>query len=380
MTSAVAPKLNADELNFKWGNMPPQDIPGQLTRSMLEMRKPKAYELKELPSLPLHVHAHSRDSNEVRVPACPVLQHSIKLLMYIRQAKSLICDLDNKSYAMYGQANKVADLSTPPPFQPNELPRKGGSKGFETGAGKTSPALFVAPELDNQFRDGMGDFSFPPISQDAATTLLKESVQAIAAHAGYEEMTTSCLNGLTGITRNFLENFSKRMRDALDREAETGCPPFYDVLDEVLNYSGTKSLKDLGLFWNLRVVQRHKSLEKRAMALSKEVRSLSYRVGEVDVDAVQVTQSKFGKWTPVVGMRSGSDIGQRRDPAVTGRFQQSIKSEHRDNNYMDMPDPFTDRKPSQESPFDFDDGMDSTFGLGELDNHHIPKKKSRNAL
>lgn len=71
-------------------------------------------------------------------------------------------------------------------------------------------------------RDGTAISSLPTISQDMARSLLKGSVQSIAAHAGYEEMTTSCLNGLTGITRNFLESFSKCLRGALDCEAETG--------------------------------------------------------------------------------------------------------------------------------------------------------------
>lgn len=76
--------------------------------------------------------------------------------------------------------------------------------------------------------------------------------------------------------------------------------------------------------------------------------------------------------------RSGSDVGRRRDPAVAGS-KQSIKSEHRDFSYKDVSDPFTERKPSQDNPFHFDDCVDSDFGLGKLDNHNLPKRP-RNAL
>lgn len=87
----------------RWGVMPPQDMPGQLTRSMVEMRKPKAYEvwswdkpsvavsewwylfqLKELPSLPTHAMKYE-DVEELCITPCPLVLHSIQLMTYIKQ-------------------------------------------------------------------------------------------------------------------------------------------------------------------------------------------------------------------------------------------------------------------------------------------------------
>lgn len=374
---------------FKWGEMPPQDISGQLTRSMLEMRKPKAYELKEPPALPRHK-TMKQQKVEFNTPDCPIMAHSIELLEYIRQASELVSKLENKPYAIYGYAERISELSQPPPFQSNQrgaIPKDRRSRSSSSGKGdEQGESLFCAPKIDCDFRDGKTITTFPCMSTESVSEVLKSSVIKITGHTGYAEIQSSCLNVLTGVASSFMKNFSDSIRDALDHEAETGHTPFYDVLHTVLNEAGIVNIEEIRQFWNNRILKRHKRLQKQAAELAKEVQSMKYRMQEVKLDSVQVSSlhGSRGKWTPVAGMSSGPFRGERPEIGTSTWTEQTIKQEPYE---MQSAQPLVMQRVEQggvqANPLDFnpvklDDNLESAFEFSEFVDYQPLRKKSRN--
>nr|XP_039259025.1 uncharacterized protein LOC120335561 [Styela clava] len=332
---------NVVDTDFQWGKMPQQDISGQFTRSMMEMRKPKAFEQSEPPPLYNHDRKSVSPPKEIDVPQCPIVAHTIKLMKYMRKVHYLISRLDNRS--IHGFSIQCRELSSPPPFESENSKSVGSitrrSRSSSSGKSDTEENfLFSAPKEQSKFRLGTKTSHFPQMDDATSSRILKRSVATVAVHTGYVESTSSALDVLTGVAEAYLISFSKSLRHSADIEAQTGKTAFYDPLDQALHESGSSSLKDIEKFWQTKIINRHKLLQKQAEKLGRTLTSMKYARPEevkrqVKPENITSFPSTYGKWTPVTGMSSSPfSSGRTTDTSsAIGWEEKSIKNEPRDN-------------------------------------------------
>lgn len=406
---------NVVDVNFEWGKMPQQDISGQFTRSMMEMRKPKAFELPEPPRLLNSVKKEDiSTAREVEIPECPIVAHTIKLIKYMKKVQYLLSKLDSRS--IHGYNIQCRELSTPPPFenaQPAVTRRSRSSSSGESDDVKEK-FLFSAPKTHSDFRLGTKIAQFPPMDPTTTSRILKRSVATVASHTGFVESTSSSLNVLTGLAEAFMISFSRSLRHAADVEAQTGRTAYFDCLDQALHECGYSGLSDVEKFWQNKVVRRHKVMQTQADKLANTLKSRKFQNPEevkkqMKPESLSSFPSSYGKWTPVTGMSSspftsgrttdtssGTGWGEKSDvkretteQSSTYSFvtasQQSASTRNIKNEYsgfefftkspsIDLLN--TDRNVSSQSDEQF--SLEDQQGLYGMDDYRPSRKKTRN--
>ena len=78
--------------------------------------------------------------------------------VFMYRANGLLSKLENKSYAIYGYGNQIAELSQPPPFHSDNqktISKDRRSRSSSSGKGddnELEEPIFSAPELEHDFR------------------------------------------------------------------------------------------------------------------------------------------------------------------------------------------------------------------------------------
>ncbi|XP_064637438.1 STAGA complex 65 subunit gamma-like [Lineus longissimus] len=272
-----------------WGDMPivPDTESGIAALEREHMIKPRPMEV-EGPRLHQPSSRHYPPSVEPLPPerfaVDPLTLHTIQLVQHAKRLRQLIY-MAQQQYECVKNGEGVEMLNFPPvppiPEYNRSLPKHNIAR----------PVPFEARDLESDFSKGKGT---PPPEIDDITNrrLLRRSVSAVCAHAGYDTCPESILETLTDVTQEYFLNLTKALRHAVDREAATGKTGFQDVMDQAFHEMGIGSVRLLHDFYQNRIINYRKHMIQQCNTLMMEydrVKNPEYRNTE-DFKVIKVKE------------------------------------------------------------------------------------------
>ena len=277
--------MESDKKN--WGRFFSTEDAPQITRAMLEMKKPTPYTLEDRHKLEIQ----KVDAKPLISTLCPYTVSNVKLSDYIADAEAYLSELNMpKDVPDTVSENPVLDS------MPENIPGKQSSV--------TKSVSHIPYGLN-----------FEDVDQN-----LKQGVSLIAASKGFSLSYASALQTLTDATHQHLETLCNLLRATLDGEALTGQTGFYDCIDQVLHDMHIGSIHDLDTYYQKNIVQYHKKLKSasenlQAAIQDKNIKSLA--------KAKQEKVSRTG-WMPVTNISAATSESAT---SFNSRWKPFVKTE-----------------------------------------------------
>ncbi|CAK8686262.1 unnamed protein product [Clavelina lepadiformis] len=254
-----------------WGDMPPVEGSSQMTRSMLEMRNPKCFDLSKEKHLE-EISINENDADKVSVPGCPYVEHSLELVHGIKNKEKLLDKyVDMNSATM--TINKVSEFR-------NTMNDPAKKQNFNN----TSSCALVVPMLMND---------------DA----IEWGLSRILLCHGFEDASKSTLSVLRDVIKHYLSNMCTTLRSLIDNESLTGRTGFYDCLDQLLHDMNIGDIHALTDFYEKDVIQHHKQLKNKYDKVQSNMGAgsrLNTTHSNVKVEVISSYKaSGSGRWRPI---------------------------------------------------------------------------------
>lgn len=218
----------------------------------------------------------------------PLTLHTIRLIQHAKKLRSLIYNITQQHQLQQSQDQKLMDYDTSYPDAP-PIPEYTGP-ALRTKA-LQQPIPFMGKDLESDFVRGKGEQA-PEIDNISCRQLLRRSVAANFAHAGYDSCAESLLETLTDITHEYYLQFMKHLRAAADNEARDGPAGFPDRIEQVFHELGIGSVTRLHDFYQKRVLNYHQHMEELCQQLDSEYEKLKEPMVLKQPDTLSVIRIK----------------------------------------------------------------------------------------
>ncbi|CAK8686282.1 unnamed protein product [Clavelina lepadiformis] len=253
---------------MNWGNMLPVEGSSQMTRSMLEMRNPKCFDLSKEKNLE-EISINENEADKVSVPGCPYVEHSLELVHGIKNKEKLLEEwVDMNSATM--TINKVSEFR-------NTMNDPAKKQNFNN----TSSCLSYS-DVDDAIEWGLTRILF--------------------CH-GFEVASKSTLSVLRDVVKHYLSNMCTTLRSLIDNEALTGRTGFYDCLDQLFHDMNIGDVHALTDFYEKDIIQYHKQLKNKYDKVQSNMGAgsrLNSTHSNVKVEVISSYEaSGSGRWRPI---------------------------------------------------------------------------------
>lgn len=211
----------------------------------------------------------SAQSSGLLPPECtaidPLVEHTIKLIKYNNQMKSLITNMKSQLAGI----KKEDDESLKEPLYSTSIPQ------YEGKIPGRSTELFchAKTNIDSAFCQGKG-VAPPELNYEIVKKILTRSVAAIMAHIGFDDTSDVIVRILTDICHQYLSNMCNLLRAAVDREKQTGITGFDDVLEQVFHEIGIGSIVYMHDFYMERIIGHYENVLCTSQQLLAEYEQL----------------------------------------------------------------------------------------------------------
>ena len=259
-----------------WGSLPPVEGSMQITRSMLDLRKPKSFCPEEVVRLEVKESVKSSAQENLAIYS----KNNVKLIDYINRLEYVMSDLNPSSNSSY--PNYPTIDSPIKKIDDNTLKVESNCCNFSNGA----------DILDVQKN-------------------LKHGIGLIAASSGFGMASSIALKTVIDATHHYMETICKSLKSTMDNEALTGKTGFYDSVDQVLHDMGVGSIHDLFNFYEKSVIQFNKIL------ISKSEKLKLQTLQDGTIQTVVKQEKLLNNFIPVVKTSLAFDISKRAKPFVT---------------------------------------------------------------
>lgn len=250
----------------RWGDLPmlPDTESGIAAIEREQITKPRPVEVEGS-----KLHQPSRLEPKAPQPLAPehssiddLTLHTIKLVQYSRKLKTLLHSLHQH---VDGQKSTETDgnQNFPPAPPIPELP--------ESVMVHYTPKDFGNRESD--FKCGKGN-PLPELSFQTVRQILRKSVAAICAHAGFDTATDTVLETLTDIAHEHNLRICRLLRMTIDRYATTKNSGFIDVIEQVFHEASIGSITTIHHYYQARMVRYHRYLLQMCQQLMEEYERL----------------------------------------------------------------------------------------------------------
>ncbi|XP_060603179.1 STAGA complex 65 subunit gamma-like isoform X2 [Ruditapes philippinarum] len=256
-----------------WGEIPivQESDPATAAIEREQMTKLRPMEL-EGPRLHQPSSRHYPPTNEP-LPAekfqiDPIVLHTIQLLQHARRLRSLKNNLLQHQQQL--QQDKIIDFDTTYPDAP-PIPEYSGPPAVKQKL--LHPVPFMNKDMESDFVLGKSE-PLPQIDDVACRHLLRRSVAAILAHAGFDSCAESILETMTDFTGEYFTQFTRHLRAAADNLAGHESTGFPDIVEQVFQEMKVGSVTCLHDFYHKRVINYHKNMEEQCQQLDEEYEKL----------------------------------------------------------------------------------------------------------
>lgn len=196
-------------------------------------------------------------------------QHTLQLLQYSHQLTSLIEDAHHQVEQLKSGEISSLNCAVAPPLPTWQPPKKKHPT--------LKPFAFIPDNEGSLFARGIRETSSSSaVSLDETTCklLLRRSVAAICAHAGFDSCSQSVLDTLTDVCQEYYHQLLRLLRCAVDAEAYHGGSGFPDAITRVFYEMGIGSLSSVYDFYQSRVVDYHARLLQKCIDMRDEYEQL----------------------------------------------------------------------------------------------------------
>ncbi|KAL4230803.1 histone H3 acetylation [Mactra antiquata] len=198
----------------------------------------------------------------------PLVLHTIQLLQHARRLRSLIHTIHQHQLQL--QQDKLIDFDTTYPDAP-PIPQFTGCE--PTKQELLRPVPFMNKDMESDFVLGKS-VPLPQIDEIACRHLLRRSVSAILAHAGFDSCSESLLETLTDLCGEYFLQFTKHLRAAADNLALNESSGFPDIIEQVFQEMKIGSVTCLHEFYHKRVINYRHNMEDVCQQLEVEYEKL----------------------------------------------------------------------------------------------------------
>ncbi|XP_033611268.1 STAGA complex 65 subunit gamma isoform X3 [Cryptotermes secundus] len=248
-----------------WGEMPESQnigadtIPVEL-RNLLILKAMKPDPFK------LHQPCKQEDSLFEVPQECTSMDstvlHTVQLLQHCKTLQSLI-RLAEQSNESDSEVPKPLPPAPPVPEKPERI------QSYEYNF----PLRYMEKKFST-FSEGQG--SPPPrLSSNSAKKILRKSVATLFAHIGYDNASQCVLDTMTDVTEEYIQKFTHLLRVAVDQESVSGSAGFPDAMERVFYEMGVGSVRNLHVFYQMRVLKYHERMLRECNRLHDEYASLA---------------------------------------------------------------------------------------------------------
>lgn len=218
----------------------------------------------------------------------PLTLHTIRLIQHAKKLRSLINNITQQHQLQQSQDQKMLDYDVSYPDAP-PIPEYTGPPVPRKSL--QQPIPYMQKDLESDFVRGKGGPA-PNIDSVSCRQLLRRSVAAIFAHAGYDSCAESLLETLTDITHEYYLQFTKHLRAAADNQAQAGPSGFPDIIEQVFHELGIGSVTCLHDFYQKRVLNYHQHMEELCQQLDTEYEKLKEPMVQKQPDTLSVIRIK----------------------------------------------------------------------------------------
>ncbi|XP_041359645.1 STAGA complex 65 subunit gamma-like [Gigantopelta aegis] len=275
-------------MSVLWGEIPavPETDSGLVAVEREQLVRPRPMEV-EGPRLHQPSSRHYPPTNE-HLPSehfqiDPITLHTIRLIQHTKKMRQLINSVQQQQLE-----NKNSDIDVSFPSAP-PIPE---FTGAELKHQIPKPIPFLPPEFENKFVQGIGEPP-PKIDEVANRKLLRRSVAALFAHAGFDNSGESLLETMTDITHEYFLQITKHLRSAADSAALNSTSGFPDIIEQVFSEMGIGSVTCLHDFYQSRVIAYHDNMKQTCQQLVSQFEKLKQQKSkELQPDTFHVIRIK----------------------------------------------------------------------------------------
>ncbi|XP_013390533.1 STAGA complex 65 subunit gamma-like [Lingula anatina] len=273
-----------------WGEMPslPDTDPGIAAIEREQMTKPRPMEV-EGPRLHQPSARHYPPTSDP-LPAeqfaiDPLMVHTIRLLQHAKRLKIMTVSIQQQRDSMSPAELEGISFPSPSPVPDCD------SFGCHRKDNGNTPLPFLPKDTESDFSRGIGN---APLEIDSMTCrmLLRNSVAAICAHAGYETCPESVLETLTDVSHDYVTRLTKLLRTSKDNECLHGYTGFQDIIQQVFFEVGIGSISNLHEFYQTRVVNYHNNMLLVCQQLTEDYEKVKQPITDSEIGEEEKTKVK----------------------------------------------------------------------------------------